>query len=180
MEQDLEMPDLKLIALWHLIFPSPGRDDEWEKYLPEPYMPMMAYAGLVNQTWQQAFESGKMQEENLDNEKAHIALGLIPRSKRMEYGLKLTRRLLQEVQKHVSIQNGMFVIFRVVEDPAKMDWSENTYVFKGKYYKASEAQVEENIRYINHGFEEYVVPVTVEDSTVGPVDHHLNDMRLIR
>lgn len=176
MEQELESPAFKLMALWHQLFPPPGRDDEWEKYLPEPYSPMVAYDGPVNQTWQQALDNGTKEGDNLNNEKAHRAIRLIPRSKRMVYGLELTRRLLQEIQKQVSTQNGKFIIFRVGDNTAKIkDWNEEVYIFDGKYYKASGAQREANILYINQGFEQYVVPVTVEDAAVGPADSHLNE-----
>lgn len=173
MEQELETPALKLMALWHQLFPPPGRDDEWEKYLPEPYSPLVAYDGPVNRTWQEALDSGTMEGENLSNEKAHLAIKLIPRSRRMVYGLELTRRLLQEIQKQVSAQNGKFVIFRTVVE--SKDWNEEVYVLNGKYYKASETQSEANVLYMDQGFEQYMVPVTVEDSAMGPTDGHLNE-----
>jgi hypothetical protein len=176
MGQELQTPALKLMTLWHRVFSPPARDDEWEKYLPEPYLPMVAYDGGVNQTWQQAFDNGTMGGENLNTEKANKAIYLTPRIRRMVYGLELTRRLLQEIQQQVSAQNGKFVIFRVEDDLAKKkDWNEEVYVLNGKYYKASKAQREENILYMNHSFDQYVVPVTVEDGKMGSADAHLNE-----
>jgi hypothetical protein len=177
MEQELEIPTLKLVALWHRIFPPLGRDDGWEKNLPAPYSPMVAYDGPVNQAWQQDLDRGMMFGEYLSKEKSSKAMFFTPPSRRMVYGFELTRRLLHEILEEVSTRDGKFIIFGVgSKDPTKeKDWNEQVYVFDGKYYKAARAQRDKSMLYINEGFKEYLIPVTVEDAAVGPADSHLNE-----
>jgi hypothetical protein len=152
-------------------------DEEWERNLPPPYTPLTEYNGPANYSWQKRWDLdfGDMRNENLANEKSHLALYLTPRSQRMEYGLALTRKLLQEIAKLVQSQHGKFLIFNYTTPPR--DYSigaEEVYALNGKYYKTSKLQKESNINYINAGFESIIVAVTVPDWRVGPEDGHLN------
>jgi hypothetical protein len=153
------------------------RDKQWEKYLPQPYRPLTQYHGRVNQQWQQYWDAnfGSMRDENFENERNHRAIFLTPRSDRMQYGLELTRRLLHEIQSLVSSHNGRFSIFRPDLPWNDTNANEEVYILNGKYYLASAKQFEANMEYLNHEFESYVLPVTVEDWKVGPENRHLNE-----
>jgi len=177
MGQEIPFSSIKLIAIFQRLFLD--RDGEWEKYLPEPYKPLSEYKGPVSLDWQKRWDNniGLMRYENLDNEKSHLAISLTPRSKRMQYGLELTRRLLQKISMLVKSHNGRFVIFRTPEPPegAGKSLSDVTvHILNGKFYRTSEKQFEENMQYITDGFTSYVIPVTVKDWRVSPTDSHLN------
>ena len=130
----------------------------------------MSYEGPVNQGWQRIAP-----DENLDTEKSHLSIFLTPRSERMQYGLDLTRRLLQEIRSLATSHHADLVLFHQDSDQlAVSNAGEEVYHVRGKYYMASRAQREANIRYMNQGFQSYTVPVTVADYKVGPNDPHLN------
>jgi hypothetical protein len=170
MEEPLPVPGLKVLALLKNAFPHQGRDEQWEAWLPPAYRPLMSYEGPVNQGWQRIAP-----EENLDTEKSHLSIFLTPRSERMQYGLDLTRKLLQEIQSLATSHGSMLVLFH--HDPNQLavgNVGEEVYVVREKYYRASRAQREANIAYMNGGFQSHTVPVTVADYKVGPNDPHLN------
>ena len=153
------------------------RDKQWEKYLPRPYKPLTQYHGRVNQQWQQYWDAnfGSMRDENFENERNHRAIFLTPRSDRMQYGLELTRTLLHEIQSLVRSHKGRFSIFRPDLPWNDTSANEEVYVLNGKYYLASAKQFEANMQYLNHEFESYLLPVTIEDWKVGPENRHLNE-----
>ncbi|GEM_PF-740886 len=177
MGEEIPFSPIKLVAIFQRLFLD--RDGEWEKYLPEPYKPLSEYNGPVSRDWQKRWDSniGLMRYENLDNEKSHLAISLTPRSKRMQYGLELTRRLLQEIGTLVKSHNGRFVIFRTadpLQGAGKTPPDVTVHILNGRFYMTSEKQFEENMRYITEGFTSYVIPVTVKDWRVSPTDSHLN------
>jgi hypothetical protein len=172
----IKLSRFKVIELWRRLF-MPDRDEEWEKYFPPPYTPMHDYHGPVNTQWQELWDKdlGQLRYENLDTEKSHMAISLTPRSKRMEYGITLTRKLLQQIEKLVTSHNGNFVIFRTKKPSDDIEVDVNVYVLNGKYYKSLKKQREENIKKVNRGFRTYVIPIQVEHWMAGPQDAHLNE-----
>lgn len=48
-------------------------------------------------------------------------------------------------------------------------------VLNGKYYRTSETQYNDNLNYINKEIDFYLIPITIEQSRVGPEDAHLNE-----
>ena len=105
---------------------------------------------------------------------------LSPRSPRVQYGLDLTRSLLQEMQRLAASHGAQSVIFTVGAHPNTTTVREAgsdvvVHVLNGKYYKTSETQYVENLSYLTQGFISYIIPVTVEPSIVGPEDAHLNE-----
>ena len=179
MGQELYTSPIKLLPfLWHHGYFVKPRDQEWErKYLPEPYSPMTEYKGPVNRKWQERWDMnlGGMRNENLNNEKSHLAIKLTPRSPRMQYGLDLTRALLLEIANLVSAHGTKFSIFRTLPPLEEINSQEEVYVLNGKYYRTSQTQLEENLYYKNKGFDYYVIPVTIEKWRVGPNDSHLGE-----
>lgn len=177
MGQDVYSSPLKLISLLKRNFHHPDRDKEWEKYLPEPYTPMTEYDGLVNDLWQDIWNKnlGASHDENLNNEKSHNSIMLTPRSKRMQYGLGLTRELMKKIKKLVTSHNGKFVVFRITTPSIYSVSGEEVFVLNGKFYKTSNEQYESNINYICKDFEAYAIPVTIEEWRVSPADTHLNE-----
>ncbi len=162
---------------WRRFWRQPGRDDLWEQYLPPAYTPLATYDGPVNRTWEQ--RESKLVNENLGNEKGHRTIFLTPRSPRMEYGLALARALLGELERESLAHGARFttmVTSRIDSEGLPVtNWEPEVYRFRGKYYRASRRQREENIRTMNAGLDNYEIPVTAEHPGVGPADGHLNE-----
>lgn len=173
--QRLGNSSIKVVALLERAFGLPWRDKRWERQLPEPYVPMDHYSGPVRTQWQERWNTnlGRMRDEELDTEKSHLAVMLAPRSKRMQYGLDLTRALLQRMQRLVGGHHGRMVNFQIDDHTLASD-DDQVYVLNRKYYRVSKRQFLANWSYVNGGFDTEIVPVTVQDWRVGPEDGHLN------
>jgi hypothetical protein len=177
-----ETPRLKLAQLWRKFFPWP-REREWARsILPPAYSPMSGYDGPASDDWQKRMDMlpGYLKYENFDSDKNDRALELTPRSRRVQYGLDLTRILLQEMQRLADSRGAQFVIFVAGERPTgggepTGGTDEVVHALNGKYYKTSRAQYAENLDYLTQGFATYFIPVKVEPPTVGPEDSHLNE-----
>ncbi|HEY6186208.1 MAG TPA: hypothetical protein VIW80_00910 [Pyrinomonadaceae bacterium] len=177
-----ETSRFKLVRLWRRFFPW-SREKEWARsILPPPYSPMTGYDGPASDDWQKRMDMlpGYLHYENFDSDKNDRAMKLTPRSPRVQYGLDLTRSLLQEIQRLAASHGAQFAIFTTSQNPnAGKDQppgpDEVVHVLNGKYYKTSESQYNANINYLTQGFTSYDIPVTVEPQIVGPEDSHLNE-----
>jgi hypothetical protein len=175
--QPLANSPMVVVSLWQRAFSLPWRDKSWERQLPEPYVPLDHYDGPVRTEWQERWNTnlGRMRDENLGSEKSHLAGFLIPRSKRMQYGLDLTRALTKRIQEVVTENRAELVVFQAeVNDPTFPSEGEQVYVLNKKYYRVSMRQLQDNWSYVNRGFDTEMIPVTVRDWRVGPGDGHLN------
>lgn len=175
--EEIKRSRFKLLTLWKRVFVPLNRDGEWEKYFPPPYAPLTNYTGPVNNQWQELWDQdlSQLRNENLDIEKSTMAIALNPPSKRMEYGITLTRKLLQRIDDLVTSHNGEFVIFRTKKSSDDIEVDNNVFVLNGKHYKYLKKQREENMKKVNRGFRSYVIPIQVENWMVGPQDAHLNE-----
>src|SRR4030095_2175504 len=70
----------------------------WERRLPPAYVPLDDYHGAVNPWMMDKLAQRLLVYENLETEKSHFDLELVPRSPRTEYGIKLTRLLLSRIE----------------------------------------------------------------------------------
>ena len=135
--------------------------------------------------WQRKLDNkDAFQWENFNTDKHDKILYLTPRSPRTQYGLDLTHKLLQEIEKLVTSQNGRFAMFWVrPNDPVttqKTELDEVVHVVNGKYYKTSDAQLNENMDYVSRDFNRFIVSLSVTPWRVGPEDEHPNEQRQIR
>jgi hypothetical protein len=173
----------KLVALLDRVVPIFDRDGDWEKHLPEPYVPTTNHQGPVCTDWQDRYadDIGSMRNENLQTEKTHLAMSLIPVSKRTQYGLELTKKLLSEIEKTVSKNGGRFVVFNTDEpqdqgyNQPECKGSEVVHHLNNKYYKTSRNQYWENVKHMNDGLVSVTIPVRVSAWRRGPDDGHLNE-----
>jgi len=175
-----ETSALRLVRLWRKTFPWP-REREWAQLIPAPYSPLNEYRGHAEDDWQRKLDSDpeSLQWENFSTDKHNKMLYLTPRSPRSQYGLDLTRKLLQEVEKIVTSHGGRFATFWVMPNDVmlnqKTEPAEVVHVLNGKYFKTSDAQFNENMDYLLRGLNTFVVPLTVALWRVGPEDEHLNE-----
>lgn len=174
MGEELAASPVKAITLLRRAFSPLRRDEEWERYLPEPYVPLKEYEGLVNDTWQRRANLGYMEHENLATEKSHLAMMLTPPSKRMRYGLELTRRLLKEMERLVTAHQGRMVAFHAAS-PDLAGGPVEVYVLNGLHYAASLDQFNANVAYINQDITFLPIPVTVPDYRISETDGHLTE-----
>src|SRR5690349_7575435 len=175
MGQPLANSRIVPIALFQRAFGLPWREERWERSLPEPYRPLDRYDGPVRTEWQRRWETnlGRMRDEELDTEMSHMAVSLTPRSPRMQYGLDLTRALIQRIDATISANRGRLVVLQTVTGSAESG-AEEVYVLNGKYYRTSARQARANWEYVNKGFDVELVPVTVAAWRVSTEDAHLN------
>jgi hypothetical protein len=178
------VPRLKLRALLYGLWP-PDRDGEWERDLPTPYRPEVRYDGPVDRMWQDQWDANAplARDENLDNEKSNLILGLKPRSQRTLYGLDLTRALFSESRKLVERKGGAFGLIAHGLGPkgapvhprlVSPDQDEVVRVLNGKYYRLSNTQFWENVDHMTRGFPFFFLQIKVKDWRVSPTDGHMN------
>jgi lysophospholipase L1-like esterase len=173
--QRLATSRIVVITLFERAFGLPWRDKSWEQRLPEAYRPLDRYEGPVRTEWQERWRTdlARMRDEELDTEKSHLAVVLTPRSRRMQYGLDLTRALTQRIQNLVIANRGHLVVFQTNSHDITED-GEQVYVLNDKYYRTSKHQYQANWAYVNDGFDVEIVPITVQSWRVAPDDGHLN------
>ena len=179
----LEKVPLAGLRLYHVIkYALQGgyRDREAEAGLPRAYQPVLEIEGTPNREWQELWDSNEaFQTERFDQDKHHRLLYLNPPSPRIEYGVQLTKSLLQEIEKVCTENSARFVVLTCTPwdawpkgDPAEdQEWME----LEGKYYGFSQHRYRENMESIYGGFPHLVVPCTVEDWQVSPTDPHFNE-----
>lgn len=178
------VPRLKLRALLYGVWP-PDPDGDWEKYLPAPYRPLEGYDGPVDRMWQDQWDqdSPLARDENLDNEKTNLNLGLKPRSPRTLYGLDLTRALFTECRKLSERKGAAFGLIAHGLGPkgapvhprlVSPDQDEVVRVLNGKLYRLSNTQFWENVDYMVRGFPFFFLQIKVKDWRVSPRDGHMN------
>ena len=172
---------LKLVLLWQLhiakIFGGESYLKKWAKEkLPPPYQPQRYYRGKVDYSWQEEWLADpKIERRNLIYEREGPSNMYIPRSKRREYGYELTRRLLFKIKKLVETHNGQFIIYKEERPWELQDMKmEKAFFYKGKYYRVSMKQYDENMKELFEGFEHYKIPLNMEDVTVAGRDEHLS------
>jgi hypothetical protein len=163
-------------ALFQRVFGLPWRDRSWERHLPAPYVPLDHYDGPVRTEWQDRWIAnlGRMRDEELDTEKSHLAVMLTPPSKRMQYGLDLTRALMKRIEELATSNHSRLVILRAEVQQPTTEEGEQVYLLNNKYYRTSRHQYEDNWRYVNRGFDTELIFVTLKDWRVSPEDGHLN------
>ena len=164
-----------VVGMWCRVLSLPYRAKKWERSLPKAYVPLTDWDGPVSSKWQDRWNSNKglMRQENLTTEQSHMAIDLVPRSERMDYGLRLTRALTTRMQEDVESHGGRLVLFQVA-DTLEPGPAEEVLVLNGKYYRVSSRQRAMNWADVNEGMDLVTVPITVEDWKVGPEDSHLN------
>ncbi|UCG32612.1 MAG: hypothetical protein JSU68_13220 [Phycisphaerales bacterium] len=167
---------LKSALLLNQFFPR--IDAGWEReHLPPPYKPIQ-HSGPAHKGWQRAWDENisRFREDNVANEKSHVAIGLTPRSPRMQYGLDLTNALLREIDQLARDHGADFLIFWIASGPQAASAPATAsapssahyadavvYVLNGKYYRSSPRQQRDNIAEMTRGLPAFPVTHDVKD-----------------
>ena len=158
-------------------------DESWEPYLPAPYQPLTHYEGSFVTDWDPSDPNNNnpfLKYENLMNEKSHLSIQLYPRSKRMQYGLDLTRRLLGNIDDTARENDSSFIVFYTLPPDdqlqLKSEKVDDVIVHKrdGLFYRTSFRQTMANITYVNEGFTTFELPILLGTWRVSDTDGHLN------
>jgi hypothetical protein len=162
-----------LVSLIDNIFFNTSLDDLWEeKYMPPPYKPMTHYSGVASANWYVL----NRRAENIENEKTHVILSLVPISERTQYGLRLTNKLLKAMYEESRNNDAGFVAFAV--DRTDFPLSDGTYKLKRGsktiFAKLSGKQYWKNMAKINQDIDYFTIPVLVKHFMNGR-DPHLNE-----
>jgi hypothetical protein len=174
----------KIGVLINRVFhPQKGLDASWEAYLPPAYKPLLNYSGEVLTDWDPANPENKnpyLKDENLNNEKSHLAIQLFPRSERMQYGLDLSRALLSEIKELAEKNGSSFSIFyakKIAEQEASSGTEGSDVIVRKRgdlFYQTSNNQVTANRTYLNNGFTSFEVDILIENWKGNYLDFHLN------
>ncbi len=153
-----------------------GLDEAWTKNLPESYIDFKSSNEFKEEDYliDLNLKDDDYKNENLFTEKSHLAIGLIPRSPRMEYGIKLTNKLITEME-NLSLENkSKFIIldFYTSEDVQNLDTI--IYVKNSEMYLYSNSMVLENKMMVNEKFNQFKFEITWPDYKVSDSDPHLN------
>jgi len=169
-------PRLKALALLERLWLPRRRDADWERRLPPAYRPLEGYQGAVDRWMMDALDQGRVQFENLESEKSHFSLSLVPRSPRTEYGIKLTRHLLRRIEETVAAHQGRFIIYRhTVDGGFGLPPHEGVYIFRDRLYRLSPEQFNLSLQDLVEGFTYLGIQLHMEHARFGPADPHLNE-----
>jgi hypothetical protein len=186
---------LKLVAMWQraaTVRELKTRDDKWEaSQLPPPWQPE-SNVQSGDLTWERMRNENRLVGEHPESEKSHLAIGLTPASERMKYGIKLARRLLAEMERLTTAQGGRFMVIQVKVPPghpiSALDTTlmyrtaytpghpappVQTYLWKGRCYRVSVEQAEQNWNAVNQGFETQIIRLSLSDWPLNDADSHL-------
>ena len=89
----------------------------------------------------------------------------------MQYGVKLTRALIGEIQALVETKDGRLLVFET-NPPLRSDGKEHVFRFGGKLYRASESQIATTVEELKPGIDWLSIPITVDDWKVSEQDTH--------
>jgi hypothetical protein len=170
------------VLLNRLLLPR-DLDERWERYLPAPYQPLTRYEGSFLTDWDPSEPNNKdpyLKEENLKNEKSHLAFSLYPRSERMQYGLDLMGRLIGKINDTAREHDSSFFLFYTLtpddQQGLKNEKIDDVIVHKrdGLFYRTSFRQLMATIVFVNEGFTKIAIPILLETWRVSETDGHLN------
>lgn len=113
--------------------------------------------------------------------KSHWLLRLTPRSPRILYGIRLTHRLLREIEKETLRQKARFLLFTA--EPAlgtRYLFGTNfksleLWDWQGKIFRTSFRQWDENWQELSNGFRTLSLTLTTRNWRVSRLDAHLNE-----
>lgn len=176
----------KVFSAFDTLFHIIDLDGRFDSKLPPAYKAQKVkedghYCDLWQRRWELNFAD--MRAENLSSEKSHLAIHLTPISPRLNYGVELTRRLVNEIRNTVKRKGGEFLTFRTLtldQNPlsTSSDCSaqEAAYSLNGLSYTVDKSQVDAIYRRINNESDNFEVNLKSHPYPfVSSLDSHLNE-----
>ncbi|MEO5356939.1 MAG: hypothetical protein H7844_06535 [Nitrospirae bacterium YQR-1] len=171
-------PLFRLTELYNMVF-FRYMDGKWEKYLPKPYEPLTSYNGPET-----PIKYDFPETENFKTEKTHFSIILTPRSERMTYGIRLTNRLIREIES-LSAKNGSrFVAFwndvnwstrkNAFWYHFSHDTSEHVFKVNGGFFKGSRQQYDQNISDVFSDIKHYRIEIREKNWFKSNQDAHMS------
>jgi hypothetical protein len=144
-------------------------DTKWESKLPQPYQ------GIPSNNYKGDLETYPRLggDEAIAIEKSHYALFLDPPSKRMEYGIQLTRFLLDSIQQLCKANHADFTLFTGLNNEVT-DMRDSSYYVEadGKVYKLSKQTFFDNVSAITSGFPFHLFVLDTDWKQISRSDNH--------
>lgn len=144
-------------------------DTKWESKLPPPYkgIPSIDYKGPLET------HPTLGGDEAIAIEKSHYAIFLDPPSKRMDYGIQLTRFLLDSIQQLCKANHAEFTIFTGLNNEVT-DMRDSSYFVEaeGKVYKLSKQTFFDNVGAITTGFPFHLFVLNTDWKQISRSDNH--------
>ena len=170
---------------WLENYPSPNKpwwkqpvsvlnklDTKWESKLPAPYH-AIAKANFKGNIEPRPMLGG---DEAIDIEKSHYAIFLAPPSKRMQYGIQLTRFLLDSMVQITIAHNARFSIFAALNNEV-CGMGNNSFSVEanGLVYTLSKNAFIQNLDQITSGFDFHLFNLNTPWKQISRQDnHHFN------
>jgi hypothetical protein len=175
-EEPIYFHRFKALALLQRFWWPRRRDVDWLRRLPPAYQSMAEYDGKVDHWMTEKLEQGLLPLEDLETEKSHFSLSLVPRSPRTEYGIHLTRSLLHRIDDTVVGHQAKLVLFtQRLNQETGWPLLDGVYDFRGRYYRMEQDQLNASVLELAAGFPFFDTPIEVQPSWFGPADPHLNE-----
>lgn len=166
----IEKVKIKLVLLlFRIIYnqnyhPEVGMDGAWEKNLPESYQPFRECNKEGGTDWdpKHNYSVPNFFSENLSNEKSNFAIGLVPKSKRLGYGLELTNQLLRRIDSLSTENNSIFSIFYAMKPEQRKSIGAQQEICQRidtNYYIFSDSELIRRQRELNSEFRSFEIPI---------------------
>jgi len=179
-------PGLRLSRLLRPILHQPMyvTDEEWESKLPPAYRARAAERGgtpsLVEYAATRFGLSGADVEralvlENFENEKTHVSIALTPRSPRLDYSIRLTRALLQEIARLCRRHRAPFLVFYVDTGPTGLPEEPTQFEVSGRVVTLSNAAARAVVREVLADVPSLELSGYRSEFRVSNTDAHLNE-----
>jgi len=179
-------PGLRLSRLLRPILHQPMyvTDEEWESKLPPAYRARAAERGGVPSLVEYAATRFGLARadveralvlENFENEKTHVSIALTPRSPRLDYSIRLTRALLQEIARLCRRHRAPFLVFYVDTGPTGLPEAPTQFEVSGRVVTLSNAAARAVVREVLADVPSLELSGYRSEFRVSSTDAHLNE-----
>ena len=145
--------------------PLAGIDKNWEsRTMPRAYKPLQTFNG-------NSIDLSGNREHYLASEKSNLMVRYAPISPRTKYGVRLTNKLLKEIE-HVCAKNGAKVLFFYVNNYTDfgadcIKQNDDFFLISKKSYLQNREQMTQSLPIVS-------LPLTIKNWRVSSKDQHLN------
>lgn len=176
---------IKLLLRRPFIFDRDGQwvrtklpsNEQWEKDLPTG----PKINSFVDRFDTDSSEHWFHQYENFENGKNSFSLWIDKKSQRLEYGIKLTNKLLHKIKELCENNGAKFIVFWAEWTPGfnefpsrKFNQPFEYFRVKDKVYRFSNHSFERNMKEIMNGLSNFPIPLKIKKWWRNENDSHLN------